>query len=72
MPLIGETRDVVYSTQEMQAQELEELEQAEREQDWIDQQEQETARLDWLLREERESYYDPSWELEDSIDPRED
>lgn len=72
MPLIGETRDVVYSTQEMQAQELEELEQAEREQEWIDQQEQETARLDWLLREERESYYDPSWELEDSIDPRED
>lgn len=72
MPLIGETRDVVYSTQEMQAQELEELEQAEREQDWIDQQEQELNRLDWILREERESYYDPSWELEDSIDPRED
>ena len=49
MPLIGEKKNIVYSTQgieqEQQEQELRELE-------WIDQQEEETNRLTWLLEEE--------------------
>lgn len=51
MPLIGETRDVVYSTQEIAEQEQKRRDIAEAEQDWIDQQAEETDRLNWLEQE---------------------
>lgn len=71
MPLIGETREIAYSTQEQAELQAMETERAEAEQDWIDQQAEETDRLHWLEAEEA-NYYDPSWDLEGSIDPRED
>lgn len=74
MPLIGEPRKVVYSTQE---QEQEELEQELRELEWIVQQAEETDRLHWLEQEAeyRKNYpygYTYNEAIEGSIDPRED
>lgn len=51
MPLIGETKEIVYCTQEQAELQARETERAEAEQDWIDQQAEETARLNWLEQE---------------------
>ena len=51
MPLIGETRKIVYSTQEIAEQEQKRRDIAEAEQDWIDQQAEEADRLHWLEQE---------------------
>ena len=51
MPLIGEAKEIVYSTQEQAELQAREAERAEAEQDWIDQQAEETARLHWLEQE---------------------
>ena len=51
MPLIGEAKEIVYSTQEQAEQEQKHRDIAEAEQDWIDQQAEETDRLQWLEQE---------------------
>lgn len=55
MPLIGETREIAYSTQEQAELQAMETERAEAEQDWIDQQAEETDRLNWLEQEKGET-----------------
>lgn len=77
MPLIGETKEIVYSTQEQAELQARETERAEAEQDWIDQQAEETARLNWLEQEAeyKKNYpygYTYNEAIEGSIDPRED
>lgn len=52
MPLIGEAKEIVYSTQEQAELQAREAERAEAEQDWIDQQAEEADRLHWLEQEE--------------------
>lgn len=77
MPLIGETKEIVYSTQEQAELQAMEAEREEADQDWIDQQAEETDRLHWLeLEEEYEKNYPYGYTYnearEGSIDPRED
>ena len=77
MPLIGEAKEIVYSTQEQAEQEQKRRDIAEAEQDWIDQQAEETDRLQWLEQEAeyRKNYpygYNYNEATEGSIDPRED
>lgn len=77
MPLIGEAKEIVYSTQEQAELQAREAERAEAEQDWIDQQAEETDRLQWLEQEAeyRKNYpygYTYNEAIEGSIDPRED
>lgn len=55
MPLIGEKREIAYSTQEITEQEQKRMDIAEAEQDWIDQQAEETDRLNWLEQEKGET-----------------
>lgn len=77
MPLIGEKKNIVYSTQEQAELQAMETEQDEINQEWIDQQAEETDRLNWL---EQEAEYEKNYPygytyneaIEGSIDPRED